>query len=72
MRTTVAKHLTDNEYQLLMNTHKNHTDTMKAAERAKHSLERITKVVRTSKVNCLNVHYGKTNWYHYTARGDWY
>lgn len=72
MRETVAKHLTDSEYQMLLSTHKNHFNSMGKADQLKRSVNHITKVVKHAKENCFNVYYGNADWFHYTARGDWY
>lgn len=68
----VAKHLTDDEYKLLLRVYAKHNSSMGLKERETHSLSHIVKVVRNTKEKCLNVHYSNGDWWHYTTAGNWY
>lgn len=63
--------LTEGEQNLLLTVHGNHTATMSADDRKRYTLQHITKVER-HKSNCLNVHFSNGEWWHYTARGEWF
>lgn len=63
--------LTEQEQDLLLTTHDNHTAAMNANERKRYALQQITKVER-QKANCLNVHFSNGDWFHYTSRGEWF
>lgn len=71
-RLAIAKHLTNDEYTLLLNTYANHNRSMGLKERTKYNLSDIIKVVRNKKENCLDVHYKNGDWWHYCANGTWY
>lgn len=68
----VAKHLTDEEYTILLETYANHNAMMGLEERKKYTLSDIVKIERNTSENCLNVHYQNGNWWHYTPLKTWY
>jgi hypothetical protein len=68
----VAKHLSDQEYQLLMQVYANHNRSIGLKERVKYSASEIVKVERNAKEKCLEVHYSNGNWWHYGADGKWW
>lgn len=70
-RLPVAKHLSDGEYNLLLQVHANHNRSMGLKERGKYSLSNIVKVERNLKGNCLNVHYKNGDWWQYHPNGTW-
>lgn len=67
----VAKHLSDIEYQLLMQVYANHNRSMGMEKRKDYTLSDIIKVKRNVEERCLNVHY-KSDWWHYCTDGTWY
>jgi hypothetical protein len=67
-----AKHLTDQEYQLLLQVYANHNRSMGLKERVKYSASEIVKVKRNIKEKCLEVYYSDGNWWHYSLNGTWY
>lgn len=68
----VAANLSDSEYQLLLQVYASHNRSMGLEERKQHTLSDIGKVVRNTKVQCLNVYYNNGNWWHYSVDGTWY
>lgn len=66
----VARHLTDSEYSILLQTYANHNSSMDFSERVKYTFSEIVKVERGQ--GCLHVHYQNGDWWHYTADGKWY
>ncbi|MGQ4668606.1 hypothetical protein ACUIJN_22770 [Metabacillus halosaccharovorans] len=68
----VAKHLSDNEYILLMTVYANHNSSMGIEKRKKYTLSDIVKVERNIEEKCLNVHYKNGDWWHYSTNGTWY
>ena len=67
-----AKHLTDQEYQLLMVVYANHNRSMGLKERVKYAASEIVKVKRNIKEKCFEVYYSDGNWWHYSVNGTWY
>lgn len=57
--------------ELLLKVHAAHTATMGSAEKEKHVLANIKKVVVDQEKKCLKVYY-KHEWYHYTPQFTWY
>lgn len=68
----VASHLTDSEYQLLMQVYANHNRSMGLDKRKDYTLSDIVKVVSNTKENCLEVYYKNGDWWHYSVDGTWY
>ncbi|WP_312474154.1 hypothetical protein [Neobacillus sp.] len=68
----VAKHLTNQEYQLLLKVYADHNRSMGLEKRAKYTLSNIVKVERNQEEKCLNVYYGNGDWWHYVSNGTWY
>ena len=68
----VAKHLSDNEYDLLMTVYANHNRSMGIEQRKDYTLSHIVKVVKNLKEQCLEVHYENGDWWHYSVDGTWY
>lgn len=68
----VAKHLSDGEYKILLETYAKHNSSMGLEERKKYTLSHIVKVERNIEENCLNVHYEDGEWWHYTPARTWY
>jgi hypothetical protein len=68
----VAKHLSDQEYLLLMTVYANHNRSMGLKERISYSASNIVKVKRNLKEKCLEVYYSNGNWWHYSFNGTWY
>lgn len=66
-----AKHLNDEEYELLLKVYANHNRSVGLREREKYSLSHIVKVERNIEENCLNVYY-EDEWWHYCKNGTWY
>lgn len=71
-RISVAEHLNDEEYRVLLETYANHNSNMGLEKRKNYTLSHIVKVERNIKDNCLNVHYKNGDWWHYTPSGTWY
>ncbi len=67
----VAKHLTDQEYAILLNTYAAHNRSMGIEKRKNYTLSDIVKVERNVKENCLHVHYKNGDWWHYRPGGKW-
>lgn len=68
----VAKHLSDAEYKLLLETYARHNSMMGLEARKKYTLSHIIKVERNASENCLNVYYENGDWWHYTPQKTWY
>ncbi|MDX5474491.1 MAG: hypothetical protein LPK00_03040 [Bacillaceae bacterium] len=68
----VAKHLSDNEYRLLLTVYANHNSSMGLEKRKDFTLSDIVKVKRNLKESCLEVYYKNGDWWHYTVDGTWY
>lgn len=68
----VANHLTDAEYQLLLDVYASHNRSMGVKERGKFTLSDIVKVERNKAKKCLNVYYSNGDWWHYTPNLTWY
>ncbi|MUK89123.1 hypothetical protein GMD78_12135 [Ornithinibacillus sp. L9] len=68
----LAKHLSDSEYQLLMEVYANHNRSMGLDERKKFTLSDIVRVRRNVKERCLEVYYKSGDWWRYAADGTWY
>jgi len=68
----VAEHLTDSEYNILIETHLKHNATMGEKEQGNYTLLDIVKVERNVEENCLNVYYKNGEWWHYTPNKTWY
>ncbi len=68
----VAKHLNDDEYNLLLDVYQKHNRSMGLEQRKDYTLSHIVKVERNLEENCLNVHYENGDWLHYTPNGTWY
>lgn len=66
-----AKHLTDNEYRLLLQVYANHNRSMGRKESANYTLSHIVKIKRNSKENCLEVYYENGDWWKYYDNGTW-
>lgn len=71
-KLTVASHLSDSEYKLLLHVYANHNRSMGLEQRKQHTLSDIVKVVKNTKKKCLEVHYQNGNWWHYSVDGSWY
>ena len=69
-RLSVAKHLTDQEYNYFLETHAAHNRCIGLQERAKYSLNKVVKIKRGK--GCLHVHYSNGDWWHYTPQKTWY
>lgn len=67
----VALHLTDAEYNLLLQVHADHNRSMGLAYRTNYSLSEIVKVERNIKEFCLNVYYRNGEWFKYFRDGTW-
>lgn len=65
-----AAHLTDGEYNCLLETYAAHNASMGLSERGKYTLSHITKVERGN--NCLHVYYDNGDWWHYALGRKWY
>lgn len=70
-KLSVAKHLNDAEYNLLMSVYANHNRSMGLKERVNYSLSHIVKVKRNLKEKCLEVYYQNGNWWKYHVNGTW-
>lgn len=68
----VAKHLTDEEYRLLLKVYAEHTSSMGLEQRKAYTFSHIIKVARNPEENCLEVYYENGDWWHYCANGTWY
>lgn len=68
----VARHLSDAEYKVFLETYANHNRSMGFEERKKYTLSHIVKVERNVEENCLNVYYENGEWWRYTPDGRWY
>lgn len=71
-RLPVAKHLTDREYEILLEVYANHNSSMGLEERKNYTLSHVVKVERNLKEHCLNVYYENGEWFHYLPNGKWY
>lgn len=58
----VAKHLSDNEYRLLLTVYANHNSSMGLEKRKDFTLSDIVKVKRNLKESCLEVYYKNGDW----------
>lgn len=67
----VAEHLTDKEYQLLLQVYANHNSSMGMEKRKNYTLSHIVKVARNSKDNCLEVYYKSGEFWKYYGNGTW-
>lgn len=67
----VAKHLSDQEYHVLLTTYAKHNACMGLKYKEKYSLSHIVKVERNVKDDCLNVHYDNGDWWKYYSDGTW-
>ena len=68
----VAKHLSDEEYTLLLETYSRHNSAFGLEKRKDYTLSDIVKVERDTSENCLNVHYRNGDWWHYLPNRTWY
>ncbi|MEN2466714.1 hypothetical protein [Ornithinibacillus sp. JPR2-1] len=68
----VAKHLTDEEYQILLDVYSKHNRSMGLEKRKDYTLSHIVKVERNREEKCLEVYYVNGDWWHYAADGTWY
>ncbi|MEC1723916.1 hypothetical protein P9E34_04040 [Schinkia azotoformans] len=66
-----AKHLSDDEYRLLMNVYASHNRAMGLEKRKDYTLSNIVKVKSNMKERCLEVYYKNGDWFHYFADGTW-
>lgn len=67
-----AKHLSDEEYQLLLQVYANHNRSMGMKERVKYNLSDVVKVKRNLKEKCIEVYYSNGEWWHYSVNGTWH
>lgn len=68
----VAKHLSDEEYTLLLETYARHNSAFGLEKRKDYTLSDIVKVERNTAENCLNVYYRNGEWWHYLSNRTWY
>jgi len=68
----VAKHLTNNEYKLLLQVYADHNSSMSFEKRKHYTLSHITKIARKPERNCLEVYYQNGDFFDYCADGSWY
>lgn len=71
-RLPFAEHLTDQEYNLLLETYADHNSSIELNERKNYTLSHIFKVERNIDENCLNVYYENGDLWHYTPDRKWY
>lgn len=71
-KITIANHLNDVEYKLLLTVYANHNRSMGMEKRKNFTLSDIVKVERNIEEKCLNVHYKSGDWWHYSTNGTWY
>ena len=67
----VAKHLSDDDYKLLLTVYADHTRTMGLKKRENYTASHIVKVEKNVKENCLNVYYENGDWWKYYRNGTW-
>ncbi|MBY0224118.1 hypothetical protein [Sporosarcina aquimarina] len=65
-------HLPDVLQELFHRVHAKHLKMMGTDERAKHSIENVTRVLWDEEEQCLKVYYKEGDWWHYTASGEFY
>lgn len=70
-RPSVAKHLNEREYNLLLTTYANHNSSIGLKERAAYNFDHIIKVARNPEEKCLEVYYSNGEWFKYYADGTW-
>ena len=70
-RLEVAKHLTDEDYQLLLSVQAKHSRTMGVSKRENYKVEDIVRV-KKEVPGVLSVHYRNGDWWHYMKDGTWY
>lgn len=70
----VAKHLTDAEYTMFLETYARHNSTMGLEVRKNYTLSDIVKVERNREdtQKCLNVHYKNGDWWRYMPDRTWW
>lgn len=71
-KPSVAKHLSDGEYRLLLQVYANHNRCKGLEKRKDYTFSDIIKVKRNIEENCLDVHYKNGDWWHYAVDGTWY
>ncbi len=67
----VAKHLTDEQYRIFIETQAAHNRSWGLDQRDKYGIHNVTKVT-ASEDGTFHVYYADGNWWHYTKNKDWY
>lgn len=70
-KIAVAKHLSDEDYQLFMTTYSSHMRSMGTEMQRKYSTNNIKKVVVRVPGKLIEVHFKNGDWWHYES-GRWY
>ena len=70
-KISVAAHLNDADYKMLLETYADHNRSMAMERRGNFTLSHIVKVEKNEKTNCLDVHYESGDWWHYKDH-QWY
>lgn len=72
VKIRAAKHLSDEEYSLLLTVQAAHSRSMGLEQRKEFTLSDIVNIERNIQEKCLNIHYKCGNWWHYSTDGTWY
>lgn len=72
VRLAVAKHLTDEQYRMFLETYTRHVSTMNSRNREVYKLSNVERVEWSESIGCLKVYFANGEWWHYTPEHTWY